>query len=64
MKVFNLLGANNKGKSRCQVGEAVSIPGFDLPHATWMIRTVAPLLDNDGQPRSGLLKNATEVALR
>ena len=35
---------------------AISTPGFDLPHAKWIVHTVAPLLDDDGQPRSGLLK--------
>lgn len=50
-------GAIHQGEmARCQVGEAISTPGFDLPHATWIIHTVAPLLDDDGQPRSGLLK--------
>ena len=50
-------GAIHRGEmARCQVGEAISTPGFDLPHATWIIHTVAPLLDDDGQPRSALLK--------
>lgn len=51
-------GAIHKGEmARCPVGEAIPTPGFDLPHANYVIHTVAPLLDDYGQPRSTLLKN-------
>lgn len=58
-------GAIHRGEmARCPVGEAISTPGFELPHAKRVIHTVAPLLDDDGQPRSALLKNCYLNSLR
>ena len=42
--------------ARCPVGEARVTPGFNLPHAEWVVHTVAPLLDAEGKPRRELLR--------
>jgi len=49
-------GALNVGDhARCQVGDAVVTPAFDIRPARFVIHTVAPLLDKDGQPQPDLL---------
>ena len=58
-------GAIHGGEmARCPVGEAISTPGFELPHAKYVIHTVAPLLHDDGQPRSALLEKCYLNCLR
>jgi O-acetyl-ADP-ribose deacetylase (regulator of RNase III) len=42
--------------ARCPVGEARVTPAFDLPHAKFIVHTVAPLLDKDGRTRDELLR--------
>lgn len=41
--------------ARCQVGEAVVTPAFNIRPARFVIHTVAPLLDGEGEPQPLLL---------
>jgi len=57
-------GAIHQGEqARCPVGEARSTPAFNLPHAKYIIHTVAPLLDDDGKPREELLQRCYSECL-
>lgn len=56
------LPANRFGE-RCAVGEALRTEGHGLP-AKFVIHTVAPLLDDDGQPQGHLLAQCYESCLR
>lgn len=47
---------------RCAVGEAKITSGHNLP-AKFVVHTVAPLLDGDGQPQPELLKLCYESCL-
>ena len=49
--------------ARCPVGQARVTPAFDLPHAKFIVHTVAPLLDKDGHARDELLRQCYVACL-